>query len=136
MKKLFIILIALISVKLNAQVATATLQSQQLAMETQIRDAVKTNSAIAVTGVVTTSSSVSAATLTSTLVTTSGTITAGAKSITILFSSDFTGSFNGTTSPTSSFDLAGTTISICMPNATQPAIPFTITTGNIYYIKE
>ncbi len=101
-------------------------------VNTNVTNTVNTNvtNTVTVTGAVSVIQNTTAVSLTSSLVTSNGSITSGAKAISAFFSSDFSGTFNGTVFP------AGAAINLCIPGTTQPAIPFTISAGSILYIKE
>lgn len=72
-----------------------------------------------------------ARTFTSSAPTSGATIAAGAKSVGVVFSSDFAGTFNGAAASSTIYP-GGKTISVINPNDTLPAIPYTISAGTMY----
>lgn len=66
-------------------------------------------------------------TITSTAATSGSTITAGAKAVSVVFSSDFVGTFNGIARPASSAVNLGATL-----GKTLPAIAYTVSAGTAY----
>lgn len=125
MKKLFIILIALISVNVSAQIGVATASNQTLEIA-----AIKSNSTISVTGVVITSPSITALIASASSVTTSGTVTAGSKYILFETSSDFVGTIEGLR-----FLNNGFLPYPYLTNGTWPAISYVVTSGTLYIRK-